>query len=573
MSPAASLPDEPRSFPAFRDSTTENGFCCFSAARPTAHGRWRTSPSATSHSPRILSDSDYSCGRPARSPDGIRTARPTSSRGAAPPATFSATSYTSEINGAGSAGSRWNVFPSAVTFYTAAGSSGLSVNVTGAALAAWDNDCPSDINYTSPGNDPCSPSCHTSGLASADGLNTVLYERDLSRYGISPFSCSGGSYGGTLGIGGITSTSSQHIGPNGETFWTTTEADVEMNRGVLGCSALGSNLNSAVTHEVGHTLGFRHSDQTRADNPSVPCSSDPSLECSSTAIMTSSVPNGIAGVLQPWDQHAAVAVYPGGSCAPPPPPVSPTIRDLNGDGNSDLLFRNASTGAALVWLLHGTGFVSSASLGVFPLKYKIAGAADFDGDGRTDIIWHDPSSGVGTPGHMNGATVISNVALPQSPANWVIEGCADFNHDGHTDIVFHDHNSGYAFIWFMNDTVLLSSQAVVQNSDPVNWHMVGGGDFDGDGNFDLLWRNFQYGTNAILHMNGPVGVSTISFGSVDLAYELASIADFNHDGVPDIFWRHKTTGNNTFIFMRNSTVVSTVATSPLPAPWSGSGPR
>jgi hypothetical protein len=491
-------------------------------------------------------------------------------------ATFSATSYTYEINGTGSAGARWNVFPSAVAFYTGSGASGSQVTSTQAAIASWDNDCPSNINYSYGGNDPCSPSCHTSGLAASDGLNTVLFERDLSQYGIAPFSCSGNSYSGTLGIGGVTSASGQHAGPNGETFWTTHEGDVEMNRGVLACTALGSNLNSAVTHEVGHTLGFRHSDQTRADNPSVPCANDPSLECTSSAIMNSFVPNGLNGALQPWDQHAAGAVYPGGSCTPPPPPPpssTSVIRDLNGDGNSDLLFRNTQTGEAIVWFMNGTGHVSTASLGVVPLNYKLACAGDFNGDGFTDLIWHDPNSGVGTIWHMRGATLLSSLALPQSPSGWAIEGCADFNHDGHVDLLFHDHSTGYAFIWFMNDYVKLSQQAVVRNVDPVNWHMVGAGDFDGDGNFDILWRNFVFGTNTILHMNGASGVSNISIGTVDINYEAAAIADFNHDGVSDIFWRHKSTGGNAFYFMRNSTVFATVATEAIPAPWSGSGPR
>src|SRR6185369_14430856 len=75
-------------------------------------------------------------------------------------ATFSATSYTSEVSGAGSAGGRWNVFPSAVAFYTGSGSSGNAVSSTQAAVASWDNDCPSTINYAYSGNDPCSPSCH-----------------------------------------------------------------------------------------------------------------------------------------------------------------------------------------------------------------------------------------------------------------------------------------------------------------------------------------------------------------------------------------------------------------------------
>jgi hypothetical protein len=153
----------------------------------------------------------------------------------------------------------------------------------------------------------------------ADGKNTIAFEYDLSCRGISPFTCSGGGYSGTLGLGGITSAAAEHTGPNGDMFFTTVEGDVWMNKGIANCAFPGFFTDifpSAVTHEVGHTLGFRHADQTRADNPGVACETDPTLECAGTAmnpanaIMKSFVPSGMAGALQPWDQHAAAAVYP-----------------------------------------------------------------------------------------------------------------------------------------------------------------------------------------------------------------------------------------------------------------------
>ncbi|HEX7190363.1 MAG TPA: hypothetical protein VF381_02220 [Thermoanaerobaculia bacterium] len=226
-------------------------------------------------------------------------------------APYTATSYTMIVSG--SMGSRWNVFPSAVSWFANAsgepGAPGNGVTAVQAGLAAWDNDCPSNVNYVYGGTD----STHTSGLHATDGANTVLWERDLSSWGISPFTCSSSGYSGTLGIGGVTSASGSNT-LGGETFLTTQEADVEMNKGLANCTLLFSSgdFSSAVTHELGHTLGFRHSDQTRSG--SAACSTDPSLECSSSAIMTAFVTHGLNAALQTWDQHAVQAVYPGGSC-------------------------------------------------------------------------------------------------------------------------------------------------------------------------------------------------------------------------------------------------------------------
>ena len=227
---------------------------------------------------------------------------------------FSATSYTFILNN--NLGGRWNVFPAPVNFFsvgTEPGAPSGGVTAINAGIAAWNGDPNSNVNYVYAGAD--TTGTHNAGISAPDGENTVSFERDLSSFGAAPFQCSTNGYSGTLGLGGITNTAGTHSGPNGETFYTAAEGDVEMNKGIANCTLLFNNgdFNSAVTHELGHTLGFRHSDQTRADNPSVPCTSDPTLECSNTAIMKSFVTTGLNATLQLWDQHAVDALYPGAS--------------------------------------------------------------------------------------------------------------------------------------------------------------------------------------------------------------------------------------------------------------------
>src|SRR5205823_783290 len=96
-------------------------------------------------------------------------------------------------------------------------------------------------------------------LEAADSVNNIVFERDLSGAGAGPYSCASG---GVLGIGGITSASGGGGGHtfNGETFFTIHEGDVSMNQGIANCTALfdSGNFDSSLTHEVGHSLGFRH---------------------------------------------------------------------------------------------------------------------------------------------------------------------------------------------------------------------------------------------------------------------------------------------------------------------------
>jgi hypothetical protein len=259
-----------------------------------------------------------------------------------PNAAYSATSYTMTVSG--SLGSRWTVFPSAVSFYSVGSEPGAPGNGTTAisvAISAWNDDPSSNVNYVYAGADS---GAHTKGLSGSDGANTIMFERNLSAYGAGPYSCSGG---GTLGLGGITNASGTHNGPNGEQFLTTLEGDVEMNQGIANCTTLfnSGNFNTGLAHELGHTLGFRHSDQTRADNPSIACSTDATLECSSNAVMKSFIPSGLNAALQPWDQHAVAAVYPGAASTGSAPSAPTGINARAQSSTSVLVTWNAVSGA------------------------------------------------------------------------------------------------------------------------------------------------------------------------------------------------------------------------------------
>lgn len=225
---------------------------------------------------------------------------------------------------------RWNAWPQTyVHGNTVAGAPNGGVDAILSALGLWNNDAQSNVNFVHGGLD----GTKTGGIiGAADGANSILWERDLSSWGAGPYTCASG---GVLGIGGVRGFTGQgsHTGPDGETFGTATEGDVEMNQGIANCSNL---FNSTVfvlglTHEVGHTMGFRHADQ----NPdfSTPCSGRecvpvppvfPNPDPGPHAVMRSSIANGLPLSLQSYDQNAVRAVYPNSVVSPPPAPTGLT---------------------------------------------------------------------------------------------------------------------------------------------------------------------------------------------------------------------------------------------------------
>jgi hypothetical protein len=170
--------------------------------------------------------------------------------------------------------------------------------------------------------------------------------------------------------------------------------------------------------------------------------------------------------------------------------------------------------ASGVSILGGAGLPS-----VSDLNWQIVGTGDFNGDGQADILWrYNGSGGANAVWYMNGTTLTGAASLPSvSDLNWQIVGTGDFNGDGQIDILWrYNGPGGYNAVWFMNGTTLTGAASLPSVSD-LNWQIVGTGDFNADGKVDIIWRfNGSGGANAVWYMNG----ATLTGGA-----DLPSLAD------------------------------------------------
>lgn len=76
---------------------------------------------------------------------------------------------------------------------------------------------------------------------------------------------------------------------------------------------------------------------------------------------------------------------------------------------------------------------------------------DFNGDGKTDIFWRNPNTAENSVWLMNGTFVASKAVLPTLSPDWDYS-IADFNSDGKTDIFWRNQNTGENATWIMNGT-------------------------------------------------------------------------------------------------------------------------
>ena len=232
--------------------------------------------------------------------------------------------------------------------------------------------------------------------------------------------------------------------------------------------------------------------------------------------------------------------------------------DFDGNGQADLLWRNAATGQNAVWLMNGPNpptMVPTTS--VTDLAWKMVGLGDVDNDGKTNIVWRNSATGQNVLWFMNGATVTGYAFLPTLPdPAWQVVGVGDLDGDRQDDILWRNTATGQNVVWFMNGGTLASYAFLPSVTDPA-WTLVGLGDLNFDNRVDLVWRNTATGQNIAWLMNGATVATYAWLPSVsDTAWQVAGSGDLNGDEMADLVWRNTATGENLGWLMDGATLAS-----------------
>ena len=243
----------------------------------------------------------------------------------------------------------------------------------------------------------------------------------------------------------------------------------------------------------------------------------------------------------------------------------PGSTDLDGNGTSDLLWRNTRNGSTAVWLLNGTGIGAAGFPGGVSLAWQIAGIGDVNGDGKADVIWRHTTSATVAIWVMNGTTITS-VGFPASvPTAWGLQAVGDLNGDDKADLVWRNTNDGNTAIWLMNGARIASSGFL--GKVPLAWQLAGVGDVNGDGKADLIWRNGTSHAVAIWVMNGLTMTSSGFPGNVSPDMQIAGVGDGNGDGKADLVWRDTSSGDVEVWLLNGTAIASTGSLDGLSSQW------
>ncbi|MEI9974098.1 MAG: FG-GAP-like repeat-containing protein [Ignavibacteriota bacterium] len=263
-------------------------------------------------------------------------------------------------------------------------------------------------------------------------------------------------------------------------------------------------------------------------------SSNPSLY-GRAVTLTATVTAGATGSVTFYDGAAVLGSgsVAGGSALLATPSLAAGGHRLAAYYRGDSTFA-ASTSAVLAHTVQAVGgnVLAAAALPASQSIYASGiGVADFKGSGKSDLLWTGLAGAGILPGNGDGTFQTPSIISWQMGASAAHAfAIADFNRDQKLDIAFGQQNpSGVAILFGNGDGSFQAGPTLNTAAIPVS---VATGDFNGDGNVDLVVADWQ-------NVNIYLGAGDGSFLPPVLcvtgaALREVAVGDFNGDGKTDL---------------------------------------
>jgi len=223
------------------------------------------------------------------------------------------------------------------------------------------------------------------------------------------------------------------------------------------------------------------------------------------------------------------------------------VGDFTGNGTSDILWFNSSTGDVDLWKMADAGWNGSVDLGTHPgAGWQIARTGDFTGNGTDDILWTNSSVGAVQTDiwELSNGQWSASVSPGTHPAGYEFAGAGNFTGNGTSDILWFNPTTGDVDEWKIAAGKWAGS--VDLGAHPgAGWQIAGIGDFTGNGTSDILWTNSSGGQvqTDIWELQNGKWVASVSPGSHPAGYQVAAVGDFTGNGTSGIAWFNASTGD------------------------------
>jgi hypothetical protein len=203
------------------------------------------------------------------------------------------------------------------------------------------------------------------------------------------------------------------------------------------------------------------------------------------------------------------------------------IGDFNFDGTSDILYRDNATGDTGYYQMYNA--VDSAfehpgwnDIGASSTAYDVVGVGDFNGDGGSDILYRNNATG--DTGFYQKALIGGTISwhdVGASSTAYSVVGVGDFNGDGTPDILFRNAASGDTGFYQMNSDGTLHGWHDIGASSTA-YAVVGIADYNSDGTSDILFRNNATGDTGFYGIVNGANTGWHAIGLTSTAYHVVA---------------------------------------------------
>ena len=213
-------------------------------------------------------------------------------------------------------------------------------------------------------------------------------------------------------------------------------------------------------------------------------------------------------------------------------PASVIIRDMNGDGNNDLVTANQDSNTVSVFIKKSDGTFAQQvtySTGTTPVSFTIA---DFNGDGYNDLVTANQNSNtISMLRNKGDGTFELKVDIPTGDQPVSVIN-TDVNGDGKQDLVVTNYNTTTFSVLINNGDGTFAPRVNYATGDAPR--SVTSADFNGDGYADLAVTNYNSANISVLLNNGDgTYASRVNYTAGSQPY-LITHTDINGDGYTDL---------------------------------------
>lgn len=246
--------------------------------------------------------------------------------------------------------------------------------------------------------------------------------------------------------------------------------------------------------------------------------------------------------------------------------------DVNGDGDSDLLWHDPATGVLTIATCAGDACVFKGRY--LEPGYRLRQLGDFNGDGRGDALWSDGvalvlafgnalgrfDAPVVLTGHTPGWDVAGDIAFTDRPRSTAPQ---DIDGDHRSDLAWHDPATGALVYRTVNAATVGPERA--GTTMPVGFRVVALRDFDGDGRADALWNDGDQLRLSRARPEGGFGASEFVMATPPAGWRLAGVADLDNNLTHDLVWFQASTAEVHYMLMDGSRILRQQGGVRLPA--------